>query len=721
MSSNAMWTRDEAFDESDLSFIKRLAAIGDSYSAGIGAGNRLRTFLNALNPHSDWACSRYDNAYPYLINEDSRLGSPVNRKFQFESCSGAVTADVVKKQIPRIDSGQQVILLSAGGNDAELVAILNQCIFQWAVWNEDQVSVAKSAALDKKFDWAGDYDWDALGRGCDAQLDRSQQIIDSRQFSDSLDSLLAAAKQKLATDYARFFAEGMSPDCDRVSWSTWIYKTYNVFQKEQYLTAVHRERMNALVDAMNFNLAEAVKRAGPQVMFVDYDQYVGRWGGRYCEAGVDESTSQSNTRTGLMFYELNTWDPLGATPWRRSSADPLNGTFHGEQEAFAQITLLLDPHADFTAAEANNPFRLAVQPNQTRPAQDLELPEVQIPNLLPDGYGRVFHPQILLHHVIANLVVYHMVERNAALNGQPDVPEVRRVDTCPMPLSGIGRDVLHYKNTQPGRRIKGGIDLKILGVGDSITAGFLSDLDGGDGNGYQLQLRNDLSENKVVFAGTETGGGSMSDRHFAAWSGEPTDYIADHLGPSLEQRPNIILLHAGTVDMSPDSALPTDGNDPWVTVGHLSMLVDKMIEKCPDAVILVAVIANTCSVGQSGRTEQYQAMIPEMVQQRRDCFQRILAVDFTSFPTSLLRDCIHPTNEGYKKFGDYWYDFITQIPREWINRPAGEVTDGEDLPSVECVKDADCVEDLNCPAGFHRGCGLVWLVPFGLSCMCLAN
>ncbi|EGR48797.1 uncharacterized protein TRIREDRAFT_107488 [Trichoderma reesei QM6a] len=69
-----------------------------------------------------------------------------------------------------------------------------------------------------------------------------------------------------------------------------------------------------------------------------------------------------------------------------------------------------------------------------------------------------------------------------------------------------------------------------------------------------------------------------------------------------------------------------------------------------------------------------------MVQQRRDRGQRILAVDFTSFPTSLLRDCIHPTNEGYKKFGDYWYDFITQIPREWINRPAGE-------PSLPIVKD----------------------------------
>jgi hypothetical protein len=62
----------------------------------------------------DYACSRYDHAYPYLIHHDSRLGDPTIRTFQFKSCSGALTADVVNDQIPKIDSNQQIILLSAG-------------------------------------------------------------------------------------------------------------------------------------------------------------------------------------------------------------------------------------------------------------------------------------------------------------------------------------------------------------------------------------------------------------------------------------------------------------------------------------------------------------------------------------------------------------------------------------------------------------------------------
>jgi len=66
----------------------------------------------------DYACSRYDQAYPYLINQDSRLGDPSARKFQFKSCSGAVAQDVLDDQIPNIDGNQQAILLSVGESQA---------------------------------------------------------------------------------------------------------------------------------------------------------------------------------------------------------------------------------------------------------------------------------------------------------------------------------------------------------------------------------------------------------------------------------------------------------------------------------------------------------------------------------------------------------------------------------------------------------------------------
>ncbi|KAI6258802.1 hypothetical protein MCOR23_008755 [Pyricularia oryzae] len=56
-----------------------------------------------------------------------------------------------------------------------------------------------------------------------------------------------------------------------------------------------------------------------------------------------------------------------------------------------------------------------------------------------------------------------------------------------------GRSILRYRGTSPGQAVKPGTDLRILCAGDSITVGFLSDQNGGDGNGYREQLRENLS------------------------------------------------------------------------------------------------------------------------------------------------------------------------------------------------------------------------------------
>lgn len=123
--------------------------------------------------------------------------------------------------------------------------------------------------------------------------------------------------------------------------------------------------------------------------------------------------------------------------------------------------------------------------------------------------------------------------------------------------------------------------------------------------------------------------------------------------------------------MNPNHAISTEGNDPAQAADRLGKLIDKIVKKCPDATILVAMIINTCDPAQSSRTNQYQQLIPAIVKQRKDAGKHVLTVDFTTFETSRLQDCIHPTNDGYKVMGDYWYDFITQIPSSWIKKPVG--------------------------------------------------
>lgn len=141
----------------------------------------------------------------------------------------------------------------------------------------------------------------------------------------------------------------------------------------------------------------AVKRAGDKVKFVDYDSYVGHFNGRFCEDGVDESTSESNTRlvleahssgvltnynrTGLMFYELSTWDLIGGNPWKRSVDYPLEGTFEGTVNQLAQITLLMDTDAELADQDMISDAATA----SIAAYDEVELSSAGIPNILPDG------------------------------------------------------------------------------------------------------------------------------------------------------------------------------------------------------------------------------------------------------------------------------------------------------------------------------------------------
>lgn len=128
--------------------------------------------------------------------------------------------------------------------------------------------------------------------------------------------------------------------------------------------------------------------------------------------------------------------------------------------------------------------------------------------------------------------------------------------------------------------------------------------------------------------------------------------------------------------MNPWDGISKEGNDPKGAADRLGLLIDKINHACPDAVILVAIIINTCDPNQSARTKEFQKLIPDVVRQRSDSDHHILAADFTTIGEDMLHpDCIHPSKAGYKLMGDYWYSFIQQIPKSWINKPIGDDPD----------------------------------------------
>jgi hypothetical protein len=98
----------------------------------------------------------------------------------------------------RISYARKLTQTCPGGNDAELSEVLNQCIFEIMTFTKLQEYTAEIGKLiSGSFDWAKNIDFAKKAVGCPGQLDRASRIIESEEFSRSLDTLISKAKEKL--------------------------------------------------------------------------------------------------------------------------------------------------------------------------------------------------------------------------------------------------------------------------------------------------------------------------------------------------------------------------------------------------------------------------------------------------------------------------------------------------------------------------------------------
>jgi len=100
-------------DPADFGWIKRWAAIGDSFTAGIGSG-RLYS-----QQKEDYRCSRYDHSYPSLANN---AFGPAVQDFQYIACSGDRSVQI-HDQISKMQGNVDMVMMTAGGKDLCLVRL----------------------------------------------------------------------------------------------------------------------------------------------------------------------------------------------------------------------------------------------------------------------------------------------------------------------------------------------------------------------------------------------------------------------------------------------------------------------------------------------------------------------------------------------------------------------------------------------------------------------
>lgn len=115
--------------------------------------------------------------------------------------------------------------------------------------------------------------------------------------------------------------------------------------------------------------------------------------------------------------------------------------------------------------------------------------------------------------------------------------------------------------------------------------------------------------------------------------------IDNVMGPGLELRPNVVLLHAGTNDLN----RPESANESWADAPkRLGSVIDNVLKACPDAVVIVAKIIQAANVQTASNLKTFNEAIPGVVEQKVKNGSKVTVVDQSVVGVDELVDKLHP-------------------------------------------------------------------------------
>ena len=203
--------------------------------------------------------------------------------------------------------------------------------------------------------------------------------------------------------------------------------------------------------------------------------------------------------------------------------------------------------------------------------------------------------------------------------------------------------------------------IRILPLGASIVYGFKSS----DGNGFRNALRNKLINNgnpMIDFIGSNHCG-TMIDNECEAWPGYTIAQVAAKAELSIPSQPNLVLLHVGTNDAVQNLDIQHAGD-------RLASLIDRLFDAIPGVTIVASTLLPNANPKTQANVNICNRNIPDFVQQRQAKGKRIVYVDFSSSSfglADLSSDGTHPTDAGYLKMVEVWYQGIVAAKdRGWL-------------------------------------------------------
>ena len=225
---------------------------------------------------------------------------------------------------------------------------------------------------------------------------------------------------------------------------------------------------------------------------------------------------------------------------------------------------------------------------------------------------------------------------------------------------GAGVDTVSYVNSATGVyvNLETGQStplLKVMPFGDSITYGVISSGNTESG-GYRVYLWNTLQTQDLAidYVGSISSGPlDFPDRDNQGLRHKTINYLNSVDSQYLNTyKPDVVLLMIGTND--------TDSRTANQMISDLRSLLISIATNAPGATIFVAAIPPNHDDEENAVAEQYNAMIPGLVDELDDTYN-IIFVDTSELTLADITgppDGVHPTAAGYEKLAGIWLDAL---------------------------------------------------------------
>ena len=211
-------------------------------------------------------------------------------------------------------------------------------------------------------------------------------------------------------------------------------------------------------------------------------------------------------------------------------------------------------------------------------------------------------------------------------------------------------------------RAQANINLRLMPLGDSITAGY----DSTTGNGWRGPLATALTGHvgTLDLVGSQNDG-NMADPDNEGRYGFEINALAAIATTELSRyKPNLVTLDVGINDLG-------SNDDVAGAPDRLASLIDQILAAEPDATVLVAQLIVNGDPTVEKDVIAFNKALPAIVRARADVGKHVYLVNMSALTTAdLTSGALHPNDTGYQLMADAWYAAIRRvIAKGWITDP----------------------------------------------------